>query len=42
MNRGQLVLEIDRLNKQGVKLIHVGTSDGEIVKPIDVLKALED
>jgi 2-oxoglutarate/2-oxoacid ferredoxin oxidoreductase subunit alpha len=40
MNRGQLIMEIERLNRANCQVIGVNQYDGEIVKPGDILKLL--
>ncbi|MCD4784628.1 MAG: 2-oxoacid:acceptor oxidoreductase subunit alpha [Candidatus Eremiobacteraeota bacterium] len=40
MNRGQLILDIERLNKKGIDIIPVNRYDGEIISPGDVLDAI--
>lgn len=40
MNRGQLVQEIERLNKRGIDIIPVNKYNGEIIHTKDVMKAL--
>ena len=40
MNRGQLIFEIEALNRRGIPVIPVNRYDGELVKPNEIMKVL--
>jgi 2-oxoglutarate ferredoxin oxidoreductase subunit alpha len=40
MNLGQILFEVSRLNKRGVKLEHLGKVDGELITPQEILDSI--